>query len=320
MLFMVTSHCRGSVPADFEGGGWLVLANAVELLLRTSNALFFMLSGKFALAASCESVSDYRRYYEKKLLHIGIPMLCYMLLRSIYDYGGAFWELTFWKVYVKNVCYEFNGKEYWFLYQLVGLLLLAPLLHKMTASMKKGEAWLFLSMGLMYNTIISYARYVNLRFSWSYPFGGWALYFFLGYFLEKVIDTPKKEKAALIAGGFCAVEILAQQQLGMTSNIYDLVPFFTVVSCAVFFLLKKGSWEKSGWAQALIRQAGKYSFAIYLVHNPVRRYLGDLFAFQPGPAYWLNVLLLVACTLAISFLIAFVCENTLVRFLQWALR
>lgn len=62
-----------------------------------------MLSGKFALNTKCETFSEYYDYYVKKLTNIVIPVLLYMFLRSLYDNGGMFWQISFWKTYVKNV-------------------------------------------------------------------------------------------------------------------------------------------------------------------------------------------------------------------------
>lgn len=195
MLFMVMFHCCGSMGGFIDTAGERWLNDGLTLLFITCNSLFFMLSGKFALAVRCGTVSDYHRYYGKKLTNILVPILVYMFLRSLWEYGGRFWEISFWKTYVRNVCYDYGGTEYWFLYTLLGLLLLAPLLNKMVANLNKGEIWLLITFGLLFNSICSYAPYVNLHFSWQYIFGSWVFYFMLGYFLEKVIDTPKIGRA-----------------------------------------------------------------------------------------------------------------------------
>lgn len=125
MLFMVMFHCCGSMGGFIDTAGEQYLHNGLTLLFITCNSLFFMLSGKFALASRCETASDYHRYYGKKLTNILVPILVYLFLRSLLEYGGRFWEISFWKTYVRNVCYGYAGTEYWFLYTLLGLLFYA---------------------------------------------------------------------------------------------------------------------------------------------------------------------------------------------------
>ncbi len=318
MLFMVMFHCCGSMGGFIDTAGERWLNDGLTLLFITCNSLFFMLSGKFALAVRCGTASDYHRYYGKKLTNILVPILVYMFLRSLWEYGGRFWEISFWKTYVRNVCYDYGGTEYWFLYTLLGLLLLAPLLNKMVANLNKGEIWLLITFGLLFNSICSYAPYVNLHFSWQYIFGSWVFYFMLGYFLEKVIDTPKKENLIIAAGGVCFIISMIQKRFGLVSNIHDLAPTFTMISCAMFFLLKRNYCRKSDFIQHMIMKAGKYSFAVYLIHNPIRDLLFDhILPHVSETAYLPNLLELAVCTLAASFMLAFLCENTLVRAAKW---
>jgi len=317
MLFMIAAHCRGSLGGFIDTVGERYLDDGLTLLFTTCNSLFFMLSGKFALASRCETVSDYREYYGKKLTNILVPVLMYMFLRSFLEYGGRFWEISFWKTYIRNVCYDYAGTEYWFLYTLLGLLLLAPLLNKMVTNLKKGEMWLLIGFGLLYHSVCTYAPYVNLSFSWQYIFGGWAFYFMLGYFLEKVIDTSEKEHTVIAIGGSCFVISMIQKRFGLVSNIHDLAPTFTMISCAVFFLLKKSYCRKSDLAQYAIRIVGKYSFAVYLIHNPIRDFLFDNIPHISETAYLPNLLELTVCTVITSFILAFICENTFVRAARW---
>ncbi len=318
MFFMVAVHCCGSLGDYIDTAGEKYLDDVLRLIFFTTNSLFFMLSGKFALNTKCETFSEYYDYYVKKLTNIVIPVLLYMFLRSLYDNGGMFWQISFWKTYVKNVFFEYAGKEYWFLYELVGLLVLAPFLNKLVRNLKKGEMWLLLAIGLLYHAICTYAPYVNLSFSWNYIFGGWAYYFMLGYFLEKVIDTAKKKNIIYIVGGACFVISFVQKQFGLIRNVHDLAPTFTMISCAMFFLLKRDWFQENRFARKCIFTLGKYSFGIYLVHNPVRYFLSGCIPFVAEKFYLPNLLELVLCTVAVSFILAFICDNTLIRAAKWA--
>ena len=244
-----------------------------------------------------------------------------MFLRNLYDNGLGLLQLSFWKTYIKNVLSGYAGNEYWFLYTILGLILLAPFLNKMVVELKKEEIYLFLSLGLLYNTIVTYGPYFNLYFSWNFIFGTWAFYFFLGYFLEKIIDTPKKESLIILMGVLSLVITFIQKQYNYINHIHDLAPTYTFMVCAMFFLLKKELYVKNNafhaFLNTLIIKCGKYSFAVYMVHNPVRWFLVDTMHFPVDGNYLLSLFMLIACTLIISFILAFICENTFVRALKW---
>lgn len=149
----------------------------------------------------------------------------------------------------------------------------------------------------------------------------WAFYFMLDYFLEKVIDTPKKENIVIAIGGLCFVISMIQKQFGLISNIHDLAPTFTMISCAMFFLLKRNYFRKSDFFQHMIMKVGKYSFAVYLIHNPIRDILFDqILPRVSETAYLPNLLELAVCAVTSSLILAFICENTLVRAAKWCVR
>lgn len=316
MIFTIAGHCLSLIEIDTVSEQYLYYG--LKPVIYTCNGLFFMLSGKFALATKCESFNDYYRYYTKKILTLVIPILFYMFLRSIYDNGPGLLQISFWKTYIKNVLFDYSGTEYWFLYTIMGLILLAPFLNKMVSGLKKGEIYLFLSFCLLYNAITTYGPYFHLSFSWNFIFGVWVFYFFLGYFLEKIIDTPKKENLIILMGILCLVITFIQEQGDYIKHIHDLAPTYTFMVCAMFFLLKKEHHTKNHPSlDMFIIKCGRYSFAVYMVHNPVRNFLGDTIHLPVNGNYLLSLFILTACTLIISFIIAFICENTFVRALKW---
>lgn len=319
MILTIAVHCSQLIPRHTTTEQYMF--DALSSLFYICNGLFFMLSGKFSLSVKIETFHDYYRYYTKKLITLIIPILFYMFLRSLYDNGTELIPPYFWKSYIKNVFSNYASNEYWFLYGLVGMVLLAPFLNKMVERLTKPEISLFLSMGLLYNSILTYGPYFNLSFSWSFIFSGWVFYFLLGYFLEKIIDTPKKEKIIFLLGMLSFFISFIQKQFELTNHIHDYAPTYTFMVCAMFFLLKKELHMKNNafhaFLNTLIMKCGKYSFAIYMVHNPVRKFLVDTMHFPVDGNYLLSLFMLIVCTVIVSFLLAFICENTFVRALKW---
>lgn len=311
MIFTIAVHVLSILPRCTQGEEYLY--DGLTLIFYTCNALFFMLSGKFAIAVKCESFQDYYNYYVKKVINLVIPILFYMFLRTVYELGGEFWEISFWKSYIHNVLSDYSQREFWFLYVLLGMILLAPFFNKMCATLKSGEMWILITFGILYNAICSYGSYLQISFSWNYILGGWGFYFILGYCLEKVIDTPFKENMVIISGTICFVISFILKQFDLISGIHDLAPTFTLISCAMFFLLKRHS-VKNKYLISIIRQCGKYSFAIYMIHNAVNEFL--LGRISLGDNYLVKLIVLTGCSFGISFIVAFVCENTVVKILK----
>lgn len=312
MLFTIGGHCIERIPREtaFRND----MYEGIMLLFYTCNSIFFMLSGKFALAAKCEVFEDYLRYYYKKFINLFIPVLGYMFLKSLYESSGVFWEADFWRAYVENVFYKYLDGEYWFLYALIGLSIVTPFFSKIVRDMGNKEMWLLIGIGMLHNSIRTYALYFDLKFYWQYLLGEWAFYFILGYCLEKVIDTPRKENIIILLGALSFCISMIQKQFGLVSFIHDLAPTFTMISCAVFFILKRYMPIKTKGMNRVIMALGKYSFAIYMVHYSILEFIADRMPLEGN--YIVTLFVLMASTAAVSFAVAFVCENTFMRGLK----
>ncbi len=92
----------------------MIIDNTLKTLFFSCNALFFMLSGKFAVRLK----KNYRQYLYKKIITLGIPILICFVFRTYISGGG----------YVENILSGFSRTDYWFLYVLLGNVLIAPLL------------------------------------------------------------------------------------------------------------------------------------------------------------------------------------------------
>lgn len=92
-------------------------------------------------------------------------MLFYMLIRQIYLSQNLVLDANFWKTYFSNVLSGFSGTEYWFLYILIGNLLLAPILRKAFVEASNKELYFFVFLGLGYNAMITYLPYWGISFA-----------------------------------------------------------------------------------------------------------------------------------------------------------
>jgi len=90
-FFVVAVHCLTII--DFTDAFSLFYFQTMQAVFFTGNAIFFMLSGKFALSPK----RDLGKYYKGKVKTIFIPLLIFFLIRTVYEqilginpYGDVF--------------------------------------------------------------------------------------------------------------------------------------------------------------------------------------------------------------------------------------
>lgn len=314
MFFVIGVHVVGNLPTDTELRTFFYYV--LTLIFYTCNGLFYFLSGKFALEQSCDTLKDYLKYYKKKVRNLIIPMLFYMCLRSAYEARGLETG-QFWKSCVINILSGYSGTEYWYLYGLIGNVLCAPFLSKAFKKANKAGIWIFVILGIGYNALATYLPLAGLLIAWSYPFGGWTLYFYLGYCIEKIIDTKTKERCAIWLGIVCFVSSIVQKYNGVTLHIHDWAPTYIIITCAVFILLKNAKIEEMGKNIIKVNSfVGKHSFAVYMVHITI---MGWVMRWRPFENYYLGYLILITVVVAIiSLLIGTAIDNSIVYLIKQA--
>jgi surface polysaccharide O-acyltransferase-like enzyme len=187
MFFVIGVHLVETLPVDTPRR---ILYNSVfSLTFYTCNGLFFMLSGKFALGGTYKSKEDRKRYFQKRILNLILPMIFFMWLRSAYSVRGDIFHLEFWNLCLRNILCDYMGKDYWFLYLLLGNLLIAPFLSKAFTKADKGELQFFVGVGILYSALCVYLPYVGFSMEWKYLFAEWTFYFCLGYCLEQIVES-----------------------------------------------------------------------------------------------------------------------------------
>lgn len=317
MLLVISVHACSNAAGNYLADTFP--GQLVGTVIFLCNGLFFMISGKFALGVSCQTMEDYKQYYLKRLGSIGIPTMVCMLLRSMFNIGWwpeYFLSADFLKEYIQNVLYNFASCEYWFLYRLAGFLAAAPFLGKMLQRMSKTEMMLLVGMGIVYNGLVNYLPLTGLSFGWSFPMGDWLVLFILGYVLERVVETEKEEKQLLILGGLTYCLCILLKRIGLTEGIHDMAPTYAVLCCAGFIALKK-LYRSGRILDAVIIWLGRLTMPVYLMHMMV------LYTILPYIPQWPAVLrwiALTAATLVMTLLVSYVLDRTVFAALLWLYR
>ena len=95
------------------------------------NPLFFMLSGKFNLNKEFNSLEDYKKYYKSKIITIFIP---FFIVSIIIYFLNNYNNLSIIDFFEKFTSGSIEG-TYWFIYNLIGIIIITPFLSKMIKNM-----------------------------------------------------------------------------------------------------------------------------------------------------------------------------------------
>jgi surface polysaccharide O-acyltransferase-like enzyme len=259
----------GTIPTD----QWLI-ADIYGGLARVAVPLFFMISGYLLLPRS-ESLGV---FYTKRMTRILIPFVVWSLIYLGWYCGGHPGTCTsslVWNLLLRQGTYY----HLWFLYSLLGIYLILPVLRLMIRpEPDKKILWYLIGLWLIFQPILTTAhKFWDFSIKLSAPLAtGFVCFFVLGYLLgEMTLSRRKIMLSAVIWVIGSLVTIIGTYLLTRKSGqfdgfFYDFVSLNVILaSSAVFLLLRSISERKvftSPDIHALMRTLATSTFGIYLVH------------------------------------------------------
>lgn len=337
-------HAMGYLSFDSSVGTQVVGA-VVEVIVRLSLPIFFLMSGALLLNGEDIPLGE---FYRKRFLRILPAFIFFSLLYCfVSEYGlshlfsvSGIKDLLFsLGSYLRNILAEPVAGHLWFVYCLVGLYLIIPFLKKMLKNMN--EKWVIelLMVIMIIRCCIDYAPVIGLEINLDsdyFIFGGWVLYFFIGYFLVQPYASKHYRKIEL--AGFLSFLLmiilyalfpLFTEESFFTSpfakNFFDLAPLEIItvagiVSCALSLERRPKGIKGNRHIDLIMKKVSSHTYSLYLVHILVLSYLVK---FSEGwatiPSLSLTSLaFLMSVTFLLSLALAWICDTTFIRALMWA--
>lgn len=285
--------------------------------------LFVMISGSLFLDP--ERPSSIHKLLRKTIPRIAAAYLfwsfLYTLLFSTMRYYDGLSAGSIWNTLTGTL--KRGSSHLWYLWLLLGLYLLVPILRSCIQNASEALLRYWLIIGFLVSSCAPLMQTIggfeqifgeDLGFLNSGFFGGYVLYFVLGYYL-KSRDLSKRTRRMLYALGLVGLAVSSGAAFlypdagqptaaGLTSN---LSPCVVMTSAALFTACKHSAHER--WSSILAPFA-VHSFGIYLTHN----------LFLDSAGLWLVSLLtpkvpalLIACLLILCALVFSVLLSSLVR-------
>lgn len=303
-IFIICNHA----PLPYGHANGLFLSS-LSYFTVPGIGLFFMLSGALLLPLKTDTFSFLKRRITKVIYPTLFWTLFYLGLNL------ALGKESFGISNILSIPFSTQGNSVlWFMYTLIGLYLLSPILSHWLKNSSKKEIKFYLSLwgiSLCYPLIRSFITLNQSETGILYYFTGYAGYFVLGYYCKNYKESLKwkwiipSTFIAIAAPVFCKV-------MKLEVDFYDLFWFlsiFVVILCIAYYKLNELVCDKlkltEGKFYSIAQELSSLSFGIYLVHIFVMRYLLWKWDFILGiPNYYLQTLMVIVLTFAGSALIS----------------
>lgn len=261
---------------------WNVM-NIYDSATRFCVPIFLMISG--ALFLNPDKKLSLRKLYTHNILRVITAFCFWSFIYACYEYssseGPSFLTLF--------LCGHFHM---WFLWLIVGLYMMTPILRLITENRRMIEYFLFFSFVFSFvvpfifeltkifvptlTSLVEIGEMYcgNLRL---HMLSGFTFYFILGYYLHTTHITRKIENAFILLGILACTGIsgmsyfLFRSTSVLNESFYDYGTFFVMLETIAIFLFVRRLVNEEN---KLIYSLSKYSFGIYLVHMFVYYILG----------------------------------------------
>lgn len=316
MCCVVYLHAAAASFQDLSSRRVWAMSNLVNVAASLAVPLFFMLSG--ALSLSRSSQADPLSTLKRRLGRVLIPLAAWSALFLLHVGREQGWAVA------REGLFHILGTPvnvaYWFVYALVPMYLLVPLLKVMTDGLDTRRwrylllLWLGLTLGLstlrgflpdQWRFVLSEHTSLNLN-----AVGGYLGYFLLGAYLDRLEKLPSRR---LLLWGTLAASVATavvawvdSYALGLWSDRFTgYLTVFTALRSAGVFLLFKSLWSGRQTPRWLAVLSG-CSFCVYLAHPLILLSVADdvwhdltgLWVLVTVPHYVVFYLgVLAACTL-----------------------
>lgn len=236
--------------------------------------LFFMISGALLLPVKY----DYINFIKKRFGKVIWPTITWTAIYVSVKCGHS---LSFDLITtILSIPFSAQGNGVlWFMYTLIGLYLLAPILSAWVEKCKKREIEIVLCLWMItlcYPILELFLHIDDSKTGVLYYFGGYAGYFLLGYYLKQYASRALFFVCAMI-GLMGAIVLLIIKRHNIEIDFYRmfwyLSIFIAALCVAVWGIVREWTRKTGVMVGLLCAKISNLSFGIYLSHILIMREL-----------------------------------------------
>ena len=290
---------------------------ALDSFFLICNPLFFMLSGKLNLSKKFEKKEDYINYYKKKFVTIFIPFFIISFIIYLFLYKNIHIG-TFLKYFMANKI-ETN-ETFWFVYTLIGILLLSPFFSKMLQSMNYNEKKYFLIICTIINFLITFFNFFNITTTINLSavgIVGWHFYYFAGYLIDDLFKAKEQRYKLYVLGIFAFIlENLIKVTIKHYYRLTDPCLLLTLQAFALYIFIINIREIKNIKVKKIITYISKHTYVFYLLHMVILESITKHINIYNNMLY---SLLLYIFIFIITMLLSIIIQKLIIKPIQWVL-
>ena len=263
--------------------GWMNSMTPIEV------PLFVMISGYFLLPLRMEVGAFFKRRFTRILIPFVVWCVCYAAY--FMAYRGDTLSQFFRNVVHIPVNFGVEIGHMWFIYMLLGLYLLVPVLSPWLEQCSKRQIQGYLGVWA-FTTMLPY---IHLWFPevlgecfWNptpmlHYFTGFGGYFLLGYYIKRYGALSVRSSLLLLLGGYLFTVAVYQYRLERVANIPELEICWRfcgtnmmLMAYAFFSLVSRIPWKGNDAFGRWINSCAELSYAVYFIHIMLINFWRDL--------------------------------------------
>jgi len=296
---------------------WWLTGVTFKSLASVCVPLLFMLSG-YLLLSSQDSIFT---FFKKRLIKIIIPLIVWAVLYMWWD--GVFAESTSAvktiKLAIRSILEGSVHYHLWFLYVLLGLYLVTPIMRRFAQSASEGELLFFIGLWIFSTTafyLVQQFREISISLFAQPYVSGYLGYYLAGYYLGRREYTNKQAWLAtvfvilMVAGKTLWAYYLTYDGGKFDTNLFEFLTWHVIAtSLASFIALKSAAQYLKKYISPSIEKitvlVSGTTFGIYLIHDQI---LGLLETGELGFRLTTNIshpLFATPLTILVAFLLSF---------------
>lgn len=267
VVLLHTSARLVAEPGAAGTASWW-LGNIVDAMVRWCVPVFIMITGSLLLANPVASAGKFYRHRMGRLL---IPLMFWTLLYSAYSVLSN--NVTVSDA-IRHVILGIPFNHMWYLYMLLGLYLVVPLLVRLVSRITRQQLlWvivLLLTLGAVFQFVIP----LQITGTFLDMFPSYIGYFLGGYYMASGTQKPIKPILPFIGFVVCGlvVALLTALMIPIVPNAWDITynylnPLVIVMSFCLFYAMQTLGNDSNN-ARRLPTEAVKYlaplTLGIYL--------------------------------------------------------
>ena len=269
-LLVVIMHAP--LPSEQANG---IFLSSLSYFTAPCIGLFFMVSGALLLPIK----TDANNFIKKRLNKVVIPTLFWSIFYIAANFIKGDCQGSLIKELISIPFSAQGNPVLWFMYTLIGLYLLAPILSRwlQAASQKELEFYLGLwGISLCYPLLVPFLEINTGNTGILYYYTGYAGYFVLGYYLKQY-PQRLSWKVLIPALSVSIATPIVCKVLQWKVDFYEVfwyLSIFVVIQCVCWFqTITKLPLKFSNRIETMISRIANLSFGIYLIHIFIMRYI-----------------------------------------------